>query len=604
MDKVFQGLAKPAPSTAPRFSVFRAAGGSLVACLWLCTPATDALAAIAPGSAYRSVLENFDHASTGPSTLARSRRSRATPSPSPDATATPAASPGVTANQGGGAATSAATPSDEFTGKYEAAYAKFLEKNYPETLSLLDEADKVQPGQSQAVSLRFKAHYALAYLEYRKQNYPGALAHLDDADRTQKNADSFNLRGLIFSKQHNYDQAEVMFHKAVVTDPALWAAKFNYAELPFNRGNYTDARTRFEELFGQTDAAKQPREAELTQYKVFLTLLLEGKVEAASTFMDHLNFSGATPARYFCNAALNFRAGSVDKAKNWIDDAKKEYPPQLVAIFIESFYRLGWMADPNAPPGTMLAQATPAGTPAVTTSGTQPTTVATATAPPLPSPTPAVAAASTPIIVAAASPTPTPLAAAATPKPTPAPTVALVTPTATPRPTAVAVATPAATPTVVPATATPRPTAVAVTTPTATPTAAPATATPRPTAVAIITPPVATPARTVPAATASPTVAVAVSTPAVTPAHTAAPTPVSTPATARATPTPTVPVIAQAKAEATSAKRKNTRRILLLLVVLGQTLYYLNKMRLVLEQRKQSAFRAAERRRRLAESSK
>ena len=113
---------------------------------------------------------------------------------------------------------------------------KFLEKNYPDTLALLDEADKIQAGQPQSVSLRFKAHYALAYLEYRKQNYPGAVTELDLADQAQKNADSYNLRGLIFSKQHNYDQAEAMFHKAVLTDPALWAAKFNYAEFALQPG--------------------------------------------------------------------------------------------------------------------------------------------------------------------------------------------------------------------------------------------------------------------------------------------------------------------------------------------------------------------------------
>ena len=237
-----------------------------------------------------------------------------------------------------------------------------------------------------------------------------------------------------------------MFHRAILTDPGLWAAKFNYAELPFNRGNYTDARTRFEELFSQTDATKQPREAELTQYKVFLTLLLEGKVEAASTFMDHLNFSGATPARYFCNAALNFRAGSVDKAKNWIDDAKKEFP----AATGGDFHRIilpAWMdgrpqrpardgggpGHPGrdarrgderhtAPPRLPRPRASPSATPMGT------------------------AAASTPIIVAAASATPTPFAPATA---TPARAVALASASPIPAasvPPVIAATTPAAAP--------------------------------------------------------------------------------------------------------------------------------------------------------------
>ncbi len=590
-----------------------------MACLWLWISAAGVLAAVAPVPAHQtkpdlavptlggsempplpgeSLAVPPDTAvhpnpAAMPSTLARTHRSRATPSPSPGDDASPTASPAVTANQG--TPVSTAAPSDEFTGKYEAAYAKFLEKNYPETLSLLDEADKIQPGQAQSINLRFKTHYALGYLEYRKQNYPGAMAHLDDADRTQKNAESYNLRGLIFSRQHNYDQAEAMFRKAATADPTLWAAKFNYAELPFNRGNYPDARTRFEELFSQTDAAKQPREAELTQYKVFLTLLLEGKVEAASTFMDHLTFSGATPARYFCNAALNFRAGSVDKAKNWIDDAKKEYPPQLVAIFVESFYRLGWLSDPANPPGTLVAQATPADTPAVTASGTPSATPAAVAA--LSSPSPAVAA-STPIIVAAASPTPTPLAAASvTPKPTPA----IVLATATPRPTA------SATPAVVIATpaATPRPTAsVAPAVVVATP-----TATPRPTALAVATP-VATPVHTVAPAIASPAPVVVVATPAATPARTVAlasatPTPVTTPTLAQVTPAPTVvPSSEAAVASTAKAKRKTRVHFVLLLLVLGQSVYYVTAMRSLLLRRKENERRAAARKRAMVESSK
>ena len=635
--------------------------GGLVACLWVWT-SVGALAAEHHGdntpadpveysvaSALSSVVDMPPGAKdpaaasaeiprpgrdSRPALLARPRKGHASPSPSPDAS--PDSSPGVTANQGGTPAPNV-SPSPEFTEKYEAAYTKFLEKNYPDALSLLDEADKIQPGQPQSISLRFKSHYALAYISYRKQDYPAALGELDKADQTQKNADSYNLRGLIFSKQHNYDQAEAMFHKSIVTDPALWAAKFNYAELPFNRGDYMSARTRFEELFSQTDASKQPREAELTQYKVFLTLLLEGKVEAASTFMDHLNFSGATPARYFCNAALNFRAGSVDRAKNWIDDAKKEYPPQLVAIFIESFYRLGWMADPNAPPGTMVAQVTPVGTPAATTSGTPPIMVATATAAPsvLPSAT-AVAALPTPIIVAAASPTPTPFPtpvlikpspaiafASPTPRSTVSPTPALVVVTASPTPTAVAVATPRATvsasPAVVVATPTPRPSAtatpvVAVATPTATaaptrPTLAAASVSPTPAATA---PPViaaVTPARSVtpsPRPAASAPAVVLVPTPAVTPTRplalaSATPTPVRT----QITPAPSAtPATAAQAASDRQVRHKRDVHIALLVLVLGQAIFYFIAMRGMLLRRRQKEMRAAARRRATLESSK
>ncbi|MGD4031212.1 tetratricopeptide repeat protein, partial [Xanthomonas citri pv. citri] len=156
--------------------------------------------------------------------------------------------------------------------KYEAAYVKYLEKDFPAAKTLLDEADVIQPGQKSSTDLRdliFKGYYEGAYVSFRKGDYPTALEQLTNADGVKpNNPDAFNLRGLVFSRQRNYEQAEASFRKASQLDPTFYAAKFNYAELPFNYRNYTVARTRFEELFGQTDPVKQPVEAEITQFKV------------------------------------------------------------------------------------------------------------------------------------------------------------------------------------------------------------------------------------------------------------------------------------------------------------------------------------------------
>jgi tetratricopeptide (TPR) repeat protein len=385
-------------------------------------------------------------------TILKRHRASATPTPtaapssSPDATAADSSAPADSASPAGGDAGTAspaasataspdasATPGSSaapaqpgFVQKYEAAYVKFIQKDYPAATALLDEADAIQPNQPSSISLRgqiFKHYYEAAYVDYLKSDYTGAIAQLDLADGEQRNQpDAANLRGLVFSRQHNYEQAESMFKKAIQTDPTFWAAKFNLAELPFNYRNYTAARARFEDLFAQTDPVKQPREAELTQFKVFLTLLLEGKEPAARSFMEHFTFSGTTPARYFCQSALDFYHGDVDKAMGWLDSAKKEYPAQLVSIFIESFYRVGWMTDPTAHPelaggpgagGVTLPGATPvvaAATPAATapSAGAKPTPAVAAVPITSAKPTPAVAAA-TPAATApaiAAKPTP------------------------------------------------------------------------------------------------------------------------------------------------------------------------------------------------------
>ena len=409
-------------------------------------------------------------------------RRKAHPSPSPSASPadspaaggtdsaapSPSASPDDATASPAPATAPSGTPSPAFVAKYEAAMVQFLQKNYPETKKLLDEADAIQPNQPNSVSLRnqlFKQYYETAYTAYQHADYVGALTQLDGADSVGSNAqnqsDAYNLRGLILSKQRNYADAENMFHKAIQTDPGLWAAKFNYAEVPFNYRNFTVARTRFEELFSQTDPAKQPVEAELTQFKVFLTLLLEGKEDAARTFMQHFNFSGATPARYFCQAALNFYTGEVDKAQGWIDSARKEYPARKSSSFLEAFYRVGWLTDPNAPatgaPGTALAAAS---------------------VPPAAGPSPAMAAASSP-------------AASLTPFPSPAATASAVATsllTASPTAPAVAKATPAVT-------VAPLPTAPAI----AKATPAPAVPSPTVPALAKIPMPTAAPLGTAPA---------------------------------------------------------------------------------------------------------
>lgn len=501
----------PAPSANPVISSQDAPPGPTLA------PAEDETDDIAPGLLARK--RPAPKPTPSPTPAETPAAASASPSPSPSPTPAPAATPSP----------DPATPA--FLQRYESAYIKFLEKDFAGAKALLNEADAIQANQPASIDLRnkiFSYYYKIAYGKYSDKDYTGAQTALDEADAVQKDQpDSLNLRGLIFSRQRVFDQAEVMFKKAVAADPNFWAAKFNMAELPFTYKNYTVARSRYEQLLTETDASKQPREAELTQFKVFLTLLLEGKESAARAFMDHFSFTGSTPARYYCQAALEFYAGSTDKATESIAEARKEFPAQIEAIFADSFYRVGWLTDLSK---GAVASASPAEAPEPPVSPSP--AAITASSPAIGSDRLA-AAKPTPMIVAAASPSPTPLppvaspvpkiavipAATATPSPsatpTPKPTVTPA-PTATPSPKPTVTPTPAPTPTATPApkpTATPAPTPTATVVPTVTPTAAPtATPTIAPTNVPAI---VASPAPT-----STPTVS-----PSPTPVPTATPTP-------------------------------------------------------------------------------
>ena len=394
---------------------------------------------------------------------ARGKGRATTPTPAPSVApsvspaVTPAPTPDAEAGTPGGElpsanAAPAPSPNPAFIQAYEAAYVQFLQEKYDEARELLDKADAIQPGQSASTSLRgqmFKHFYSEGYLQYASKNYDAAVKQLDAADKILSNqADSFNMRGLIFSRQKDYQNAETMFKKAITLDSTFWEAKFNQAELPFIRSNYTEARARFENLLAQTDQAKQPKETELTEFKVFLTLLLEGKEPAARSLMERFNFTGATPARYYCQAALDFYHGEQEKALGWISSARKEYPAKLEGIFAQAFYRVGWFSDAvaaAAAKSTPVPDAVAAGTGAPVTNSTPMATPAFATGTPASTP----GASATPAIVAMNSPakesnlaTPAPAAsasaalsaAATTASPAASVAVAGTSPTATIKP--------------------------------------------------------------------------------------------------------------------------------------------------------------------------
>ena len=243
--------------------------------------------------------------------------------------------------------------------KLAAATEQFVLKNWSEARRLLDEAEALQPNQADARNLRSqlsRCYYEAARAAYWSMDYVETLIQLDGADGTgadaQNQADAYNLRGLVFLKQYNFAQAEKLFQRAARADPDLWAAKFNYAATPFHYHNFTVARARFEALLGQMQQANKSAETELTHFEIFLTLLVEGKPEAARSFTQHFTFTEATPARYFCQAALSFYAGDVDKAQSSLEAARQRYPENKNQPYLEACRGLGWLPAATPAPIT------------------------------------------------------------------------------------------------------------------------------------------------------------------------------------------------------------------------------------------------------------
>jgi tetratricopeptide (TPR) repeat protein len=274
-----------------------------------------------------------------------------------------------------------------------------------------------------------KVNFEKAERAFQQRDFDEAMRLLDLAGAAVPNDPAAdNLRGEILMEQKRYDEAETVLRKAYTANPKLREAQYNLAQIPFKKGEYAKARDRFEELFGETPGDDKNQASQLIKFKIYMTLLLEGKEKEAQQLMDQFKFTGDTPALYYAHAAWEFQNQRPEKGNDWIDSARKIYSPALNVVFVDSFYDLGWLqktetsegpptfalaqanASPSAEPKPAMrlgqaeplrsleeASATPASESSPATTGS-------------PAPAPATSAASPAPVVAAAQPSAPPLA--------------------------------------------------------------------------------------------------------------------------------------------------------------------------------------------------
>src|SRR5882724_2016725 len=203
-------------------------------------------------------------------------------------------------------------------------------------------ADNVAPTKAELEEM-----YSAAYKAFDSNKFPEALKQLDAIDARQPDlAASKNLRGVILMRQGNYDQAETALQDAAQIDPKFWNARFNLAQIPFLKKDWTEARKRFEQLIssGGPDLAKEG--SQLIQYKILLTYLMEGKENMVDSMLAKLELSPDTPAVDYVKAAVALQQKNQNEAKDWINAAEKNFSPQLNKLFAESLYEVGWLEKP------------------------------------------------------------------------------------------------------------------------------------------------------------------------------------------------------------------------------------------------------------------
>jgi tetratricopeptide (TPR) repeat protein len=194
-----------------------------------------------------------------------------------------------------------------------------------------------------------RAKFEQAQQALRQRDLATALKLVDEADQADPNqAATINLRGEILMQQGQFDQAEAAFKKAAKLDLKLREAQYNLAQIPFKKKEYAKARDRFETLYKRTPGGDKNQAAELIKFKIYMTLLLEGKESRAHAMMDEFQFTGDTPALYYAQAAWEFQHNNPEKAADWTGSANKIYSSALNSVFADAFYDVGWMQRPAA----------------------------------------------------------------------------------------------------------------------------------------------------------------------------------------------------------------------------------------------------------------
>lgn len=200
-------------------------------------------------------------------------------------------------------------------------------------------ANNVAPSKAE-----LEAMYDKAFREFDANNFAEALKNLDAIDARQPDlAESQNLRGVILMREGIFDKAEAALHEALRIDSKFWNARFNLAEIPFLQKNWAEARKRFEELLASNVSELQGEAAQLIQYKILLTYLLEGKENMVDSILAKFELSPDTPAVHYANAAIALQKKNAKEAKDWMTAAEKNFSPQLNKLFAESLYEVGWL---------------------------------------------------------------------------------------------------------------------------------------------------------------------------------------------------------------------------------------------------------------------
>lgn len=201
------------------------------------------------------------------------------------------------------------------------------------------------PPPDTAANKLYPAAYVKAVGEviraFRARDWPQTLELLDRADKIHPPTPvTLNTRAAIAIEEKKFEDGARLCQKALKLDPKFYPARFNLAEIELVQGRYAEARKAFEKF-----VRENPKD-ELARFRVFLTFLLENNYDDARRSIDQIPFPGDTPAYYYANASWEFAHDRASEGHKWLGRADWIFGPERSEIFADSLYELGWIKRP------------------------------------------------------------------------------------------------------------------------------------------------------------------------------------------------------------------------------------------------------------------
>jgi tetratricopeptide (TPR) repeat protein len=199
------------------------------------------------------------------------------------------------------------------------------------TLAVLALAACQKAEEAQGDSLEARATAA-----FEKKNYDKALELLREAEK-EKPGDPLilNMIGATYTKKQEFATAKEYFEKSLAANPSFFPAFFNVGELMFLQKQYPQALGHFTNMLGRAPGN------ELLQFKVVLCLLETDQQEDAAKLAKRIRVPGESPAWYYAQAAVLYKAGDRREAAKSIESARTLFG-KGTALYDETFTDLGW----------------------------------------------------------------------------------------------------------------------------------------------------------------------------------------------------------------------------------------------------------------------